>query len=125
MRYYTKEHEWIEGPDENTQYKVGVSDFAQSQLGDIVFVEFASENNSYIEKDGYFGNIEAVKTVSELFSPVSGTIVDFNDKIEDSPELVNDSPELDGWLITLDIEDPNDLNDLMNLEEYKHYTAND
>lgn len=118
---YTREHEWIRDNGDGTA-TVGVTDFAQGELGDIVFVEL-EEVGFEFEKDESFGTVEAVKTVSELFAPVSGKITAVNEKLEDEPELVNDDPYGDGWMITLKISDKSELENLMTAEEYEEITA--
>ena len=100
---YTRDHEWIRPNDEGTA-TLGVTDFAQSELGDIVFVELEPEGFAF-EKNDEFGTIEAVKTVSELFAPVAGEIIEVNEKLEAEPELVNDDPYGDGWMIKISIAD--------------------
>lgn len=118
---YTKEHEWIRDNGDGTA-TVGVTDFAQSELGDIVFVELEDVGFEF-EKDESFGTVEAVKTVSELFAPVAGEIVEVNEKLEDEPELVNDDPYGDGWMIKLKISDESELEDLMSATDYKEIIA--
>ena len=113
---YTKDHEWckVEG-DEVT---VGITDFAQSELGDIVFVEVETEGET-LDQEEVFGSIEAVKTVSDLFMPVGGEIVTFNEELESNPELVNTDPYGEGWMIKIKIEDKSQLDALLSSEEYK------
>lgn len=113
---YTKDHEWclVEG-DVMT---IGVTDFAQSELGDIVFVEVETEGET-LDREEVFGSIEAVKTVSDLFMPVSGEITQFNDELEANPELVNSDPYGEGWMIKVKITDPAGLDDLMSAADYK------
>lgn len=118
---YTKEHEWIRDNGDGTA-TVGITDFAQGELGDIVFVEL-EEVGFEFDKDESFGTVEAVKTVSELFAPVSGEITEINEKLEDEPELVNEDPYGDGWMITLKISDKSEMDDLMSAEEYEEITA--
>jgi glycine cleavage system H protein len=114
---YTKEHEWLRDNGDGTA-TVGVTDFAQSELGDIVFVELEPEGTEF-EQDEVFGTVEAVKTVSELFAPVSGEIIAINESLETEPELVNDDPYGDGWMVKISIADDGELEDLMSAEEYK------
>ncbi len=114
---YTKEHEWIRDNGDGTA-TVGVTDFAQEELGDIVFVELEPEGSEF-EQDEVFGTVEAVKTVSELFCPVGGEIVELNDTLEDEPELVNTDPYSSGWMVKIKMSDPSELNDLMTADEYK------
>lgn len=115
--YYTDEHEWVR-PGENDTVRVGVTDFAQRELGDIVFVELDPVDTS-IEQDDPFGTIEAVKTVSDLFMPVSGTLVTHNDQLEAHPELVNEDPYGEGWMVEIQMENPKELDELMRAEEYQ------
>lgn len=113
---YTKDHEWVK-VDGNEAY-VGITDFAQSELGDIVFLEIETEGET-LEKEEAFGTVEAVKTVSDLFMPISGKVLEVNPKLEDAPETVNQDPYGDGWMIKISIDNPDELNDLMSAEEYK------
>lgn len=113
---YSKEHEWIKV--EGDVAYVGITDFAQSELGDIVFVEIDTVGQT-IETDEIFGTIEAVKTVSDLFMPVSAEVVAVNDKLEGEPELVNTDPYGDGWLVKVKISNVADLDNLMDAAAYK------
>lgn len=113
---YTKDHEWIR-VEGNIGY-VGVTDYAQTELGDIVFIEIETMDET-LEKEEVFGTIEAVKTVSDLFMPVSGKVVKLNSKLEDSPELVNSDPYGEGWMIQVNIANPAELNDLLSAAQYK------
>ena len=117
--YYTEDHEWLRV--NNGTATVGITDFAQSELGDIVFVELEPEGTE-LGQDDIFGTIEAVKTVSELYMPVSGTITALNDDLELSPEIVNDDPYEDGWMIEIEIEDPDEIDALMEADEYEEVT---
>lgn len=117
--YYTEDHEWLRV--ENGTAIVGITDFAQSELGDIVFVELEPEGTE-LGQDDVFGTVEAVKTVSELFMPVSGTITALNDELETAPEVVNDDPYGDGWMIEIEIEDAGEVDDLMDADEYEEVT---
>jgi len=117
--YYTEDHEWLRV--ENGTATVGITDFAQSELGDIVFVEIEPEGTE-LGQDEVFGTVEAVKTVSELYMPVSGTITAFNDELEFAPEIVNDDPYGDGWMIEIEIEDPDEIDDLMEAGAYEEVT---
>lgn len=114
---YTKEHEWLRDNADGTA-TVGVTDFAQSELGDIVFVELEPEGTEF-EQDEVFGTVEAVKTVSELFAPVAGEIIEINGALEAEPELVNDDPYGDGWMVKIAVADEEQLNELMTAGEYK------
>ncbi len=118
---YTKEHEWISVDGDIAT--IGVTEFAQSELGDIVFVEIETEGQS-LGKDEVFGTIEAVKTVSDLFMPLSGEIVEINEGLEDAPESVNESPYEDGWMIKIKISDASEVDDLMDASSYKELTGN-
>lgn len=114
---YTKEHEWIKKEDGN-KVRIGITDFAQDELGDIVFVELPEEGDT-VEADDSFGSVESVKTVSELYAPVNGTIVEINEELEDSPELVNESPYEQAWMIVVELEDANEWDNLLTAAEYK------
>jgi len=113
---YTKDHEWLRVEGE-TAY-AGITDFAQGELGDVVFVEIETEGES-LDKEEVFGSIEAVKTVSDLFMPVSGEILEVNPKLEDNPELVNKDPYGDGWMVKIKMSDSSELGDLLSPEDYK------
>lgn len=115
--YYTEEHEWLRVEDDNTA-TVGITDFAQNELGDIVFVEIDPEGTE-VEQDGVFGTVEAVKTVSELYMPVSGTIAAINTELEAAPELVNNDPYGEGWMVKIEMADPDEVDDLLRADEYK------
>jgi glycine cleavage system H protein len=113
---YTKEHEWIRLEGEVAF--VGITDYAQSELGEIVFVEVETVGET-LREGKVFGTIEAVKTVSDLYLPVDGKIIEFNHKLEDAPELVNDDPYGDGWMVKIEISDPTQLNELLSAAEYE------
>ena len=113
---YTKEHEWIRVEGEEAY--VGITDYAQSQLGDIVFVEVETEGDN-LEAGDTFGSIEAVKTVSDLYMPVSGEVLEFNSELEDQPDLVNKDPYGKGWIIKVNIEDEAQLDGLLSADAYK------
>lgn len=114
---YTKEHEWVRDNGDGT-VTIGITDFAQSELGDIVFVELEPEGSKFVQ-DEVFGTVEAVKTVSELFSPLSGEIVEVNNELEDDPELVNTDPYGDGWMIRLKMSNSSELDSLLSQEDYQ------
>jgi glycine cleavage system H protein len=114
---YTEEHEWVK-LDGNVA-TVGITDFAQSELGDIVYLEIDSLDTE-INSNEVFGTVEAVKTVSDLFMPVNGKVVDVNSTLEDNPEAVNDDPYGEGWIIKIEVSNPSDIDALMNSEEYKN-----
>lgn len=114
---YTKDHEWIRV--EGGEAVVGVTDFAQSQLGDVVYVEIETLGET-IEKEEVFGTIEAVKTVSDLFMPVSGEIIAVNENLASAAEIVNKDPYGDGWMVRIKIVDPSQLDELLTPEQYKN-----
>jgi len=113
---YTKDHEWIK--IENDIATVGITDFAQSELGDIVYVDIETVDET-IEKDEVFGSVEAVKTVSDLFMPLSGEIIEFNEALEDAPENVNSDPYGNGWMIKIKISDNSQIDNLLDATAYK------
>jgi len=113
---YTKDHEWLRA-EGDTAY-VGITDFAQGELGDIVFVEVET-SGEVLGKGDVFGTIEAVKTVSDMFMPVGGEVLEVNPVLEQSPDLVNKDPYGEGWMIRIRISDPADLDTLLNAEDYK------
>ena len=115
---YTKEHEWVSLDGETAT--IGITDYAQSQLGDIVFVEFPDINSEIIQNET-FGVIEAVKTVADLFAPVSGEIIEVNSSLEDSPNFINSDPYGSGWIIKVKINDSNEYDGLMSSEDYKEH----
>ena len=113
---YTKEHEWI--LIEGDVATVGVTDFVQGELGDVVFVELETEGETLGEGET-FGTIEAVKTVSDLFMPLSGDVIEVNAALEDTPDLVNSDPFGDGWMIKIKLSDPSEADNLLSVEDYK------
>lgn len=113
---YTKDHEWIK--IEGDVAIIGITDFAQSELGDIVYVEVETVDET-LDQEEVFGTVEAVKTVSDLFLPLSGEITDFNEKLEDEPELVNSDPYGDGWMIKMKFSDASQVDDLLSADAYK------
>jgi glycine cleavage system H protein len=116
---YTKEHEWIRV--EGNEAYIGITDFAQGELGELVYVEVDTVGDT-VAKDEVFGTVEAVKTTSDLFMPVSGTVLEFNDKISesggDNPGLINEDPYGDGWIIKISLTDPSELDGLMDASTY-------
>lgn len=114
---YTQEHEWVRDNGDGT-VTVGITDFAQSELGDIVFVELEPEGFEF-NKDDVFGTVEAVKTVSELFAPIAGEIVENNEELEDDPELVNNDPYEKGWMVKIKASDKSQIEELLSAEDYK------
>ena len=117
---YTKDHEWIR-VDGDVAY-VGITDYAQGELGEIVFVDITTEGEA-VAKEEVFGTIEAVKTVSDLFMPVSGEVIEANAELDDKPELVNEDVYGNGWLIKISISDPSELDELMSAAEYEQMIA--
>ena len=113
---YTKDHEWVK--IDGDVATVGITDFAQSELGDIVYVEVETLDET-LDKEEVFGTVEAVKTVSDLFLPLSGEIIEFNESLEDEPEKVNSDPYGDGWMIKIKISDPSEMDGLMSDTDYK------
>ena len=112
---YTKEHEWVR--EDGDTVTVGITDHAQGELGDIIFVEFP-EIGQKIERDDPFGTIEAVKTVADLFAPISGTVIEINETLDDSPESVNNDPYGDGWMVKVSVSEPGELDNLMSKDQY-------
>ncbi len=112
---YTREHEWV--LVEGNVATVGITDFAQGELGDVVFIEIETEGED-LGKEEVFGTVEAVKTVSDLFMPISGKVMEVNSNLSDSPEVVNDDPYGNGWMIKIEISNPAELNELMSAAEY-------
>ena len=114
---YTKDHEWIIVDGDTAT--IGITDFAQSELGDIVFVEVDTEGET-LDSEEVVGTVEAVKTVSDLFMPLKGKVIEFNKNLEDSPELINSSPYEDGWIIKSTVSDVSEIDNLLSAEEYKN-----
>ncbi len=114
---YTKEHEWIRVENGNIAV-IGITDFAQGELGDIVYVEVETVEET-LEADAVFGVIEAVKTTSDLFMPVGGKVLSFNEALEESPDLINEAPYEKGWIIKVEMSDPAELDELMDAEAYQ------
>lgn len=117
---YTKDHEWIR-VEGNVAY-VGITDYAQGELGEIVYVDITAEGET-VAKEEVFGTIEAVKTVSDLFMPVSGDVIEANAELEDTPELVNEDVYGKGWLVKISIADPAELDELLSAAEYEQFIA--
>ncbi len=113
---YTKDHEWIRV--EGDEITVGITDFAQGELGDIVYVEIETLGET-VEKEAVFGTVEAVKTVSDLFMPIGGEVIAVNEALEANPEIVNDDPFGDGWMIRIKVADPSELEDLLDAAAYQ------
>lgn len=117
---YTKDHEWVK--IENGVATIGVTDFAQQELGDIVFVEIETVGES-LNKEDVFGTVEAVKTVSDLFMPVSGEVLELNEELESSPEIVNSDPYGKGWMVKVKLSDESEANDLLSSEQYSELVS--
>jgi glycine cleavage system H protein len=117
---YTKEHEWIR--QEGDVAYVGITDYAQSELGEIVFVDITTEGET-LNKEEVFGTIEAVKTVSDLFMPVGGEVIEINAELEDKPELVNEDAYGEGWLIKINVSDASEFDGLLSAEDYQKFIA--
>ncbi len=113
---YSKEHEWVKV--EGATARIGITDFAQAELGDIVFVELPQVGDE-LKKDQPFGSVESVKTVSELYAPLSGKVVEVNSDLEDSPEFVNESPYENAWMVVIESPSEAELGELMTAEQYK------
>ncbi len=119
---YTKDHEWVRVSEDGASVTVGITDFAQNELGDIVYVDIDTVGTE-VDRDDVFGTVEAVKTVSELFMPISGTVSEANDALEGSPELVNDDPYGEGWMIKIAISDASELDSLLSADTYAEMTG--
>jgi glycine cleavage system H protein len=117
---YSKEHEWV-SVEENIA-AVGVTDYAQDELGDIVYVELPKVGDK-VTKDDPFASVESVKAVSDIYAPVSGTVVEVNDDLAESPEMINEDPYGDAWMIRIEMSDPEELDDLLSPEEYAQYVT--
>jgi len=119
---YSEEHEWVKV--EGDKVRIGITDFAQSELGDIVFVELP-EVGDEITVNEPFGSVESVKTVSELYAPVSGKVVEVNEDLNDSPEFVNESPYEKAWMIVVELSNPSEVDELMSAEQYEEMINED
>lgn len=119
---YSEEHEWVKV--EGEKVRIGITDFAQSELGDIVFVELPEEGDD-ITAGEPFGSVESVKTVSELYAPVSGKVVEVNTDLDDSPEFVNESPYEKAWMVTVELSDASEVDKLMTSEQYDEMIKED
>ena len=115
--FYTEEHEYLKPADEDGVFFVGVTDYAQGELGDVVYIELPEVGASFGKMDP-FGNIEAVKAVSDLFCPLAGEVVEVNEALDDDPAVVNSDPYGDGWIIKLRVEDPDQTSDLLDAAAY-------
>ncbi|APC49003.1 glycine cleavage system protein GcvH [Virgibacillus halodenitrificans] len=119
---YSEEHEWVK--KEDNKVRIGITDFAQDELGDIVFVELP-EVGEEIELDEPFGSVESVKTVSELYAPISGKVVEVNEELEDSPEFVNESPYEKAWMIVVEPSNNDEMDDLLSSDKYEEFIKED
>lgn len=119
---YSEEHEWVKV--EGDKVRIGITDFAQDELGDIVFVELP-EVGDELEADEPFGSVESVKTVSELYAPVSGKVVEINEDLDDSPEYVNESPYEKAWMVVVEPSDNSEIDQLMNADDYESMIEED
>jgi glycine cleavage system H protein len=119
---YSKEHEWVAA--EESVATIGITDHAQDQLGEIVYIELPSVGEK-ISKDDPFGVVESVKAVSDIYAPISGTVAEVNEGLRESPEVINEDPYGDGWLIKIRVSDSSELDDLMDNEEYEEMVAKD
>lgn len=117
---YSKEHEWV--LVEGNVATVGITDYAQDQLGDIVFVELPAIGDK-VSKEDAFGVVESVKAVSDIYAPISGKVLEVNDDLPETPEMLNEDPYGDGWIIKIDMSDLDELQDLMTAAEYEEYVA--
>lgn len=113
---YTKDHEWIKV--NGNEAVIGITEFAQRELGDIVYIDI-NTIGAEVAKDEVFGTVEAVKTVSDLFMPVTGTVLELNEKLDSAPELVNQDPYGDGWMVKIEIKSADELDNLLSADEYK------
>lgn len=118
--YYTKEHEWILVEDDIAT--IGITDYAQQELGDVVYVELPEEGQT-LEAEDEFGSVESVKAVSEIYAPISGEVTEVNSDLEDNPELVNEDPYGDAWMIRIRMSDESQLDDLLTAEQYQEYIS--
>jgi glycine cleavage system H protein len=116
---YSKSDEWVRVEGENAV--IGITDYAQDQLGDIVYIELPWDASQSLAHEEKFGDIESVKATSELVTPLSGEVVAVNEALKDTPELINDQPYADGWMVTVKMSDPSELDSLMSADEYKKY----
>ncbi|MDT8413026.1 MAG: glycine cleavage system protein GcvH [Vicingaceae bacterium] len=117
---YTKDHEWCK--IEGNVATIGITDFAQGELGDIVYVEIETEGDD-LEREAIFGTVEAVKTVSDLFMPLSGKVIEVNGDLESAPESVNQNPYEGGWMIKIEMSNPDEVNELLSADDYKAIIA--
>ena len=119
---YTEEHEWVHVSDDGTEALVGITDYAQKELGDIVYVELPQEGDHLTQMES-FGTIEAVKTVADLYAPLSGEVIEVNSALQDQPTLVNSSPYEDGWIVRLRVGEPKEIDALLSHDDYRERIA--
>lgn len=118
---YTEDHEWLRVEEENIAY-IGITDHAQKELGDVVYIECETENEDLNQGDA-FGTIEAVKTVSDMYMPVSGKVLEFNEELDETPETINEDPYEQGWIIKIEMNDPSQAENLMTAEQYQNHIS--
>ena len=119
--YYTKEHEWVRVEEDATTVVIGISDYAQSQLGDIVFVELPADENNTVTKDEPFAVVESVKAASDVYAPVSGEVIEVNDELPNSPEVINQDCYGDGWMVRMKLTNREELKGLLSAEDYQFH----
>jgi glycine cleavage system H protein len=121
---YSKEHEWIELIDDGKTAKIGITEYAQEKLGDVVHIELPEEGDSFKAQES-FGSVESVKAVSDVYTPVDGAIKEVNETLLDTPELINDDPYGEGWMILVEVSDASGLEKLMNADDYQAFLEDD
>lgn len=119
--YYTKEHEWVRVEEDAATVVIGISDYAQSQLGDIVFVELPADENNTVTKDEPFAVVESVKAASDVYAPVSGEVIEVNDELPNSPEVINQDCYGDGWMVRMKLTNREELKGLLSAEDYQFH----
>jgi glycine cleavage system H protein len=119
--YYTKEHEWVRVEEDAVAVVIGISDYAQSQLGDIVFVELPADENNTVTKDEPFAVVESVKAASDVYAPVSGEVIEVNDELPKSPEVINQDCYGDGWMVRMKLTNREELKGLLSAEDYQFH----
>lgn len=121
---YTKDHEWIEYDPKTKIAKIGITEYAQEKLGDVVHVDLPGEG-THVKAQESFGSVESVKAVSDVYTPVDGTVKEVNTSLEDSPELVNEDPYGEAWMITMEVKNAGDLDELMDAKQYQQFIESD
>ena len=119
--YYTKEHEWVRVEEDDEAVVIGISDYAQSQLGDIVFIELPADENNTVTKDEPFAVVESVKAASDVYAPVSGEVIEVNDELPNSPEVINQDCYGDGWMVRMKLTNREELKGLLSAEDYQFH----